>query len=119
MSALVQTPAIIIAKQCNYCSGFYPPSQIRTMGKSISICWFCAEKQVIQIDAFYPPDFCQGCNRPTYELVNEEPGTTFSMFPHWKDGVYQLLCRKCNAAYIPKRRDLIKGTRFAEEQKLI
>lgn len=114
-----QTASVIIAERCNYCSDFYNPNELRTMGESIKICWKCAEKQTVQVEAFNPPDHCQVCHRPTAELAAEEPGDYLHMFPHWKDGVYQLLCRRCDAAYLPKRRDLVRGTRFAEEQKLL
>ena len=40
------------------------------------------------------------------------------MFLHWKDGLYQLLCPRCDAENVQKRKDLYGPTRFGWERKL-
>lgn len=82
------------------------------------MCWACWEKHTTQIEVFDPPHKCQVCNRTFEEIAAATIGEKVSMFPHWKDGVYQILCRPCDEIYVRSRRDLYGPTRFGWDRKL-
>lgn len=108
----------IIALRCHYCGAFRHPKEFVQLGESMLQCWSCWEQQKVQIEAFNPPAECQGCRRSFAEIAAATLGDQVKMYPVWKDGIYQVLCESCEAAYVQKRRDLYGDTRFGWERKL-
>ena len=62
------------------------------------------------------PPGCQVCGL-TFEALANAAGNT-RMYVHAKDGLYQVLCPTCSDAYILKRADLYKPTRFGQQKGL-
>lgn len=84
-------------------------------------CFECQDKHNKALEAYcagVPPQHCGGCGISFGDLAKREIGNKASMFLHWKDGLYQMLCRMCDAEYVQKRRDLFGPTRFGWERKL-
>ena len=108
----------IILVTCHYCSNARHPREIVNIGDAALMCWHCWETHTQKIDAFNPPNECQECRRTFDEIAAATPGSKVSMFPHWKDGEYQILCRDCDEAYVQKRRDLYGDTPFGWDRKL-
>lgn len=52
---------------------------------------------------------CYQCGRSMREVEGDEAGN-ITMFVHFKDGVYQLLCPQCSVSYTAKRKDLYGDT---------
>ena len=112
-----QGVAIFVPVQCTYCSQWVNPEESNTLGDHVRLCWKCQEKYVPQISAFNVPTACQECNTPVETLAAMEPGDEFGMFVHWKDGVFQMLCRRCDAKYVAQRHDLYANTPFGYHQR--
>lgn len=110
--------APIIGVQCHYCSKFCRPGEYLRIGQSVVMCWKCEENHRPKIHGFAPPKECQGCHTETAVLADRTPGGQYSMFVHWKDGEYQMLCQACSDAYIGKRKDLYGRTKFGWDIKL-
>lgn len=108
----------LILLRCHYCSEFHHPKEFVNIGESALMCWKCREKHTQQIESFNPPHACQGCNRTFEEIAAATIGDKVKMYPVWKDGVYQVLCEPCEAAYVLQRKDLYGDTRFGWERKL-
>lgn len=116
MSLVIPVPRVLQI-QCHYCSRFLPASEVIRWGESINMCGYCYEKHTKAVEAFNPPHECAGpCKRTFAQISAETPGPHINMTAHWKDGVYQLLCQRCDAAYVPKRKDLYGATRFGYER---
>lgn len=117
MAANVST---VLHVRCHYCSKFKPASDVRSIGEFVQICSNCYEAHNRRIEALAePPSECPGCQRAIADIQAAELGDKFSMFLHLRDGQYQLLCRRCDAEYIPKRKDLYGHGPFGRENKLI
>lgn len=110
-------PAIILVR-CHYCSTHVHPKEIVNIGESALMCRNCREAHVTQIEAFDPPHHCMRCMRTFEQLAALTVGAHVRMYPHWKDGVYQILCQWCDEKYVQQRKDLYGPTRFGWERKL-
>lgn len=108
----------IIGVRCQYCSRFVHPAEVLRFGAGIIQCFQCRERDTKAIEAFNPPQECGLCRRSFNELAAIERTEHVSMFPHWIDGVYTLLCQCCDRQHVQKRKDLYRGTRFGWELKL-
>ena len=62
-----------------------------------------------------PPRGCQHCERTWERIRDFTPGVEVRMYVVPKDGLLQLLCQRCAAAYLPKRRELFQGTQFGKD----
>lgn len=117
MSAITLA-APIIGVRCHYCQLFARPGEYRLIGESVVMCWKCQERHEAKVSSFAPPAECQMCGTPTELIAARARGAKWSMFLHFKDGEYQMLCPPCSDAYIGKRKDLYGGTRFGWAMKL-
>lgn len=110
---------IIITLRCMDCGKACLPSEVVRIGESAIQCWDCYDKtrQVFESWAD-PPKECALCHVTFSELISKVPGQAVSMFPHWIDGTLGLLCSNCDRAYVQKRADQFRGTRFGQELKL-
>jgi hypothetical protein len=81
------------------------------------ICDDCLEWHLhaLQFLGGAPPRGCQGCRRDWQSLQDETPGDQVRLYVVAKDGMYQLLCAACVKPYLPKTKELYKGTRFGKE----
>lgn len=113
-------PVIVFGEKCHYCSRLVPPSEIINFGESMKRCLKCYEKHLAALDvlAGNPPKACGECGVTFEQLADRTAGTQVGMFMHWKDGMYQLLCSKCDRAYVLQRKDLYGPTQFGKERGL-
>lgn len=110
---------LLIKLACNYCSEFFDPREFVRIGESVLMCWKCYEKHTKVVDSWAePPQECGMCKTSFADLAALTPGQPVSMFPHWKDGIYQFLCRSCDEKYVLQRADLFGNTRHGYERKL-
>lgn len=105
----------IIGVRCQYCSRFRHPQEVIRFGDGIVQCFQCRERDVRAIEGFRPPKECGLCRRDFESLAAIERTEHVRMFPHFIDGVYTLLCERCDRDHVMKRRDLYHGTRFGHE----
>jgi transcription elongation factor Elf1 len=110
----------IIGQKCHYCSKFFPFSQVIHFGESMVRCFQCQEKHLaaLEVLAGNAPKACGECGLTFAVLAARQQGEQVSMFMHWKDGMYQLLCAACDRKYVEGRKDLYGPTRFGWERKL-
>lgn len=118
LASHLPTAAPIIGKKCHYCSRFICGGEYRIIGESVVMCWACQQRHDVKVEGLNPPAECQGCHTSTELLQARARGARWSMFLHWRDGEYQMLCAACSDAYIGKRKDLYGGTRFGWQRKL-
>jgi hypothetical protein len=106
--------------KCHYCSRFLPPSEVMNFGESMARCLRCqaAHLAALEVLAGSPPQGCGECGVTFAELAARTMGAEVGMFLHWKDGMYQLLCRACDRKYVQRRKDLYGPTRFGWDRKL-
>lgn len=104
--------------RCQYCSKHYPACNMVSSAASTRICLNCYEGHTKAVDALAgkrEPE-CQCCQKSLGQLAVEQGVDSVPMTAHWKDGVYQLLCRPCSDRYEQKRRDLYGGTPYAYQK---
>jgi hypothetical protein len=110
-----------IRVRCHYCSKFRSPHEIVNIGTGgAMMCWHCLEwhKEALMVLAGHPPPGCQECGVTFAELKGIDPGGNVRMYVHPKDGLYQVLCKPCSDAYLPKRVDLYGDTQYGWDKKL-
>lgn len=111
--------AIIIRLRCFDCSKYINPSEVVRLGESVVQCWDCYDKQKKIIESWAePPKECIVCHTSFEDLARQVPGQPVSMFPHWIDGTFGLLCATCDPIYVRKRRDQFRDTRYGQELNL-
>lgn len=111
---------VLVGERCHYCSHFRSAEEIYPIGVGgAQICLRCLEwhGKAIGMLAGTPPPGCQECGVTFAQL--RERGGDVRMYLHQKDGIYQILCKPCSDAYIPKRRDLYGPTRFGQSLNLV
>jgi len=64
------------------------------------------------------PHGCQGCGTSWAVQKEKSGGVEVRMYAVPRDGVYQLLCSPCLKLFVPKAREMYKGTEFAARAKL-
>ena len=113
---------VIAGERCHYCSKFRTAAEIVPLGFSGGkICWRCLEwhdEALRMLNGRGAPRGCQECG-VTFAELKARPGADVRMYLHQKDGIYQILCKLCSDAYIPKRRDLYGPTRFGKALNLV
>lgn len=115
MSAAVP---FVILLQCHYCPRQVHPREVVNIGDDALMCWTCWEKHKIAVESFHPPHECAECQRTFAQIAADTIGNQVRMYPHWKDGLYQILCVACDEIYVQKRKDLYRKTEFGWERKL-
>ena len=109
--------AIIIGECCPYCQKFRSPLDIILMPGGAKICVQCELRHQEAMDSLATGEFkgrCSECDRHWTELRS----ATGRMAFHFENGKYRAMCEPCNRTYVPKRRELYKGTEFAHHAKL-
>lgn len=107
---------LVTRQRCHYCSHQKDPREMFHMSGDVWKCQLCEEwhNKALLMLAGTPPSGCQTCDR-TYAELERMHGANVRFVAVPKDGLYQVLCGPCADNYIPQRRDLIKGTRYAHE----
>jgi hypothetical protein len=114
-------PHIVIAARCHYCSISRDPRHVLPIGTGgARICLHCLEwhAAALKLLCGHPPPGCQTCGVTFAQLRDRAPDGDTRMYVHAKDGIYQILCKPCSDAYIPKRVDLYGDTEFGKKLKL-
>ena len=113
----------VVAVKCHYCSNPRNPHEVMRMSGGAIMCWRCWEwhQKALKMLAGNPPPGCQNekCGVTFAQLQERAGGGDVRMYLHVKDGIYQVLCRTCSDAYVPKRVDLYGHTAFGHARKLI
>ncbi len=113
-------PAFLLTR-CHYCSKFRSPKEILNIGTGGAVmCWRCHQwhGEALKMLAGHPPPGCQVCSVTFEQLEERARGGDCKMYLHQKDGIYQILCKPCSDAYILKRADLYRPTKFGDKQKI-
>ncbi len=120
----MSTTILSIGVKCNYCSKERHPAEVMRLGPGGAlICIRCldANEQALRaLNTGTPPKECQECLTP-FELMPCDPQGNIPielrMLP--KDGIWQVLCKRCAAGYEAKRSDLIRGTAYGRQQGIL
>lgn len=114
--------AIIIGECCPYCQKFRSPLDIIEMPGGAKICLECEQRHLEALQAMATGEFkgqCSECGLSHEEIAAQKRcGPQGQMAVHFENGKYRIMCIPCNKLYVPKRRELYKGTQFAHEAKL-
>jgi hypothetical protein len=107
----------VVTVKCNYCSKFRPLSRVAQLpGHAQVMCDYCVDWhfKAIEVLAGCSGSGCQECGATWEYIMAAYPkGQRLWVIP--KDGIYQLLCKRCVQPYLPKRQDLYKGTQFGND----
>jgi hypothetical protein len=114
---------VVMGVRCMHCSKFKPPLEIWTMPGGATICPDCNHRHDRAIEELSTlmsggTPGCPVCSKSSAELKKLAGGGDYSMYVHWRDGVYVPHCDQCHAAYTPKRSDLYRGTQFGKDLKI-
>ena len=108
---------LIVAVRCHFCSKQRPAFRVASLASGQKICDDCLEwhqRAVAFLGGAMPPG-CQVCGASWEFLRDSTLGDEVRMYVVPKDGIYQVHCATCVAAYVAKRADLYKGTQFGSE----
>ena len=111
----------VVRERCPYCSKQVSPQDIIPIGTGgAKICLNCWQRhqQAMKMFAAKTPFFCSGCKNSLRNLILSSPDGNVTFRVYWKDGIYQVLCKKCGDAYERKRLDLFGDTQYGWENKL-
>ena len=111
---------LVVGVRCHYCSHFRSPREMMTLGKGAKMCWSCLEwhQHALRMLSYHPPPGCQVC-AVTFETLRQRAvDGDIPMYLVPKDGIYQVLCKRCYGNYLLKRVDLVKDTAFGSSLKL-
>jgi hypothetical protein len=106
--------------RCRFCSRHSNPHEF-VHDPIIGYCWHCYEwhqRALHMLASGEMPPGCQECNRSKDELLREAGDGDLRMYVHPKDGIYQVLCKRCSDRYERKRLDLYADTPHGFRQKL-
>jgi hypothetical protein len=113
---------VVVAVRCHYCSKYRNPKEVMPLGTGGALmCWHCYEwhGHALLMLGGQPPPGCQDCGISFEELRLAYKGGDVKMYLHQKDGIYQILCRRCSDQYVPKRVDLYGATEFGASLNLV
>ena len=107
----------LVAVRCNYCSKERPAFRMHNLASGQKICDYCLDwhNHAIEFLGGAVPRGCQECGATWAFLRDSTLGDEVRMYVVPRDGIYQVHCATCVAAYVAKRADLYKGTQFGSE----
>jgi hypothetical protein len=111
----------IIGVRCHYCSKFYPQAEVAEFGPGMVMCFKCQEAHQRALEMASknePPQECAMCHTSFDDIAKRTPGDHVPMYMILADGAYVVVCDRCEAAYVQKRKDLLGDTPFGWERKL-
>ena len=101
---------IIVSVKCHSCQQFYDPREVISVANvhTCQKCWEWHEKAIQQLVT--ATGGCPECRRSHDEIGRDYPNgePEYVLVP--KDGIYQLLCRRCEEAYALQRKEMFVGT---------
>jgi hypothetical protein len=102
---------------CSWCTKHRPLWRVHRLASNQVICDYCLEWHYRALDFLggAPPAGCQVCEKSWQLLSDSTPGAVVRLYVVPKDGYLQLMCAACVAPYLPKQKQLYKGTRFGAE----
>ena len=119
---VILAPAVIL-ERCHYCSKWVSHHDILIIGleeggaRMCQKCYFWHRAALDLLVTGREPLGCQECGVTMAELRSRTTGDIkLDVVP--KDGIYQVLCKQCSNAYVPKRVDLYGDTAFGRIRKL-
>ena len=100
--------------KCRYCQKQVHPAEASGDERRGYQCIRCYDwhQHALEVLGGATPLGCQGCGDTWEQLKERTPGVEVRMYVVPKDGIYQLLCKRCCDAYVPMRKDLFGGTEF-------
>lgn len=113
---LTAAPGVVTThERCRRCSRFRSPREF--VAGPYGYCLHCYENHRKALAALASGCFeaCQECGKTWREVAAGQSGDDIRMEMHLKDGLYQLLCKGCSAAYAAKRLDLYGRTPWAKQ----
>ena len=114
----MSTVPILVKAECRVCGKFRDPREF-VHDEVVGFCWTCYENHLIAMrllcQGTVPPG-CQECGAPSASL--EAPNGDVKMYLHPKDGIYQVLCRRCSDHYEHKQSRLYVHTPYGAARKL-
>jgi hypothetical protein len=117
----VTAPAVHVGLRCRFCGSFRHRREFvlpdRTTISPCVECYQAHEEALFALAEKVEPG-CYDCRRKLSELPSENAHDDVSMCLHWKDGLYQLLCRQCSATYEVKKKDMYADTPYGHRRKL-
>lgn len=124
----------VISVRCHYCSKARSPREVVNLGGVVkrtaagvvregqaTMCWACYERHcatVKYLGSGELPKGCMECGTSMEALRAREADGNARLWVHWKDGIYQMLCRGCSDAYEKRRLDLYGDTAYGHMRKL-
>ena len=108
------SPTLMETAVCNWCTRSKPMWRMNLLSNHQKICDYCFEWHLHAVDflAGRPPKGCQVCQRSWDVIQADTAGPVARMFVVPKDGYLQMLCPRCIHQYLPKHKQLYKGTEF-------
>jgi hypothetical protein len=105
---------------CRMCSKFRDPGDLMGAPGRGFVCKHCMEKHWIALGVLSGdvPTGCQGCGYSLADLQNISGGVETRMYVVPKDGIYQVLCKRCCDSYVARRRDVYGATQFGRRLNL-
>jgi hypothetical protein len=107
------SPQIQIGVRCRRCSKFRHPREF--VGGPYGYCLRCLEKHMAAMKMLEGgvPYACQECGITPMEVCERSGCDDIRMEMHYRDGLYQFLCKPCGDEYARKRLDIYEKTPFA------
>jgi len=101
----------LCCKRCNWCSRQRPLWRVHQLTSGQNICDHCLEWHIHATDFLNGavPAGCQACGITWEQMRERTIGDEVRLYVVPKDGIYQLLCRRCVQPYMRKRHDLYEG----------
>jgi hypothetical protein len=111
------SPALLIGARCKYCGKTRSYGEVRGDQAEGYTCLICLDwhHHALKVLAGETPRGCQVCG-VTFEQLSGRSATV-KMILLIKDGIYQVLCKACEAHYAP-RCGFFRGTLYEKLKKL-
>jgi hypothetical protein len=107
----------MIAPKCRFC-GKHRPAEEFGGPPELAPCFACYERHgaALRMLAGTAVTGCQECLRPVEELQAENEAGDVRMRLYDKDGVLELLCKRCGDEYERKRPELYARTPYGQRR---
>jgi hypothetical protein len=111
------SPALIETVPCHWCTKHRPRYRVHRFQSNQAICDYCLDwhYHCLEFLSGAAPAGCQVCLTSWADLRARELGAQVRLYVVPKDGILQLLCAACVKPYLPKTKQLYKGTQFGAE----
>jgi hypothetical protein len=112
-----------VGVRCQYCDKSRHPGDVLRLPGGVTMCLNCADwhQHALKILSGDLPRGCQECGAKFFSLKRTPKArrdVEIVMRLVVKDGIYQVLCEPCAAAYRAKRKEFYRGTQFGDKLKI-